>query len=180
MPICRLRVRPHDRGRRVRRATATSARIHSRGDSRNDAHRLATRGHGRQVGRVEPRESSKEKGWVRVQNSIGLGPLESAPEPDVWLARRDYSQGAPHGGGRAAGDRGGRDQPGFRSWREGRSVRRGRHRRLLDRRSGVPLDRSPPRPGRGRYRSVQTVTGDEPVHPLAAPEITLRPTDLQL
>ncbi|MCC6126254.1 MAG: Uma2 family endonuclease [Pirellulales bacterium] len=33
---------------------------------------------------------------VRVQNSIGLPELESAPEPDiVWVRKRDYSQGRP-------------------------------------------------------------------------------------
>jgi Uma2 family endonuclease len=38
----------------------------------------------------------KGKVWVRVQNSIALPSLESAPEPDiVWVARRDYSQGRP-------------------------------------------------------------------------------------
>jgi Uma2 family endonuclease len=38
----------------------------------------------------------KGKVWVRVQNSIGLPELESAPEPDLaWGARRDYSQGRP-------------------------------------------------------------------------------------
>jgi len=36
------------------------------------------------------------KVWVRVQNSIGLPELESAPEPDLaWVARCDYSQGRP-------------------------------------------------------------------------------------
>ena len=36
------------------------------------------------------------KVWVRVQNSIGLPSLESAPEPDIaWVARRDYSHGRP-------------------------------------------------------------------------------------
>jgi len=35
--------------------------------------------------------------WVRVQNSIGLPGLDSAPEPDlVWVARRDYSHGRPN------------------------------------------------------------------------------------
>lgn len=30
--------------------------------------------------------------WVRVQNSVGLIELESAPEPDlVWVARRNYA-----------------------------------------------------------------------------------------
>ena len=34
--------------------------------------------------------------WVRVQNSIGLPELDSAPEPDIaWVARRDYSKARP-------------------------------------------------------------------------------------
>jgi Uma2 family endonuclease len=38
----------------------------------------------------------KKKVWVRVQNSIGLPDLESAPEPDIaWVARRNYSRGRP-------------------------------------------------------------------------------------
>jgi Uma2 family endonuclease len=38
----------------------------------------------------------KGKVWVRIQNSIGLPSLESAPEPDLaWVARRDYSRGRP-------------------------------------------------------------------------------------
>ena len=36
------------------------------------------------------------RAWVRVQNSIGLPDLDSAPEPDIaWVARRDYSRGRP-------------------------------------------------------------------------------------
>ena len=38
----------------------------------------------------------KKKAWVRVQNSIGLPELDSAPEPDLaWVVRRDYSRGRP-------------------------------------------------------------------------------------
>ncbi|HLJ11298.1 MAG TPA: Uma2 family endonuclease [Planctomycetaceae bacterium] len=34
--------------------------------------------------------------WVRIQNSIGIPSLDSAPEPDVcWVRRRDYSTGRP-------------------------------------------------------------------------------------
>lgn len=36
------------------------------------------------------------KVWVRIQNSIGLSPLDSAPEPDIaWVARKDYSHARP-------------------------------------------------------------------------------------
>ena len=38
----------------------------------------------------------KKKAWVRVQNSIGIPILDSAPEPDLtWVARRDYRRGRP-------------------------------------------------------------------------------------
>ena len=38
------------------------------------------------------------KVWVRVQNSIGIPELDSAPQPDLaWVARRDYSRGRPVG-----------------------------------------------------------------------------------
>ena len=33
---------------------------------------------------------------VRIQNSIGIPDLESAPEPDIaWVVERNYSQGRP-------------------------------------------------------------------------------------
>ncbi len=36
--------------------------------------------------------------WVRIQNSIGIPALDSAPEPDVaWVNERDYSKGRPKG-----------------------------------------------------------------------------------
>jgi Uma2 family endonuclease len=36
------------------------------------------------------------KVWVRVQNSVGLPELESAPEPDLaWVARRNYARSRP-------------------------------------------------------------------------------------
>ena len=41
-------------------------------------------------------ELPKKKVWVRVQNSIGIRALDSAPEPDLaWVARRDYRRGRP-------------------------------------------------------------------------------------
>jgi Uma2 family endonuclease len=125
------------------------------------------------------RSLSREKGWVRVQNSIWLAPLESAPEPDiVWCARRDYSQGRPTADDvmlvievaetSLAFDRGEKSDlyaaAGIADyWIVD----------LVSRSIEVRRD-----PDRGRYRSVQTVAGDEPVHPLAAPEIALRPADL--
>lgn len=39
---------------------------------------------------------SKDRIRVRVQNSIGLPTLQSAPEPDLaWVVQRDYSGGRP-------------------------------------------------------------------------------------
>jgi Uma2 family endonuclease len=38
----------------------------------------------------------KKKVWVRIQNSIGIPGLDSAPEPDLaWVVRRDYRCGRP-------------------------------------------------------------------------------------
>ena len=38
----------------------------------------------------------RKKAWVRVQNSIGIPILDSAPEPDLtWVVRRDYRRGRP-------------------------------------------------------------------------------------
>jgi Uma2 family endonuclease len=38
----------------------------------------------------------KGTAWVRVQNSIGIPILDSAPEPDLaWVARRDYRRARP-------------------------------------------------------------------------------------
>ncbi len=40
----------------------------------------------------------KKTVWVRVQNSIGIAELDSAPEPDiVWVSRRDYRTTRPAG-----------------------------------------------------------------------------------
>lgn len=44
------------------------------------------------------RSLPKGQVWVRVQNSIGIPELDSAPQPDLaWVARRDYSRGRPTG-----------------------------------------------------------------------------------
>ena len=38
----------------------------------------------------------RRKVWIRVQNSIGIPILDSAPEPDLtWVVRRDYRRGRP-------------------------------------------------------------------------------------
>lgn len=34
----------------------------------------------------------EKSAWIRVQNSVGIPELDSAPEPDIgWMARRDYT-----------------------------------------------------------------------------------------
>ncbi len=43
---------------------------------------------------ILPRSAAR----VRIQNSIGIPALDSAPEPDIcWVRRRDYSKGRPLG-----------------------------------------------------------------------------------
>lgn len=40
-----------------------------------------------------------DKVWVRVQNSVGIPALDSAPQPDIaWVAKKDYTAGRPTGG----------------------------------------------------------------------------------
>ena len=113
---------------------------------------------------------------VRVQNSIGLPTLESAPEPDLaWVVQRDYSGRRPTAedvllvievaetslaydtgekaelyGAAGIGDYWVIDVAG-----RAIEVRR--------------------EPVGGRYRSLKTFTGEEEVHPLAMPEVFLRP-----
>ncbi len=121
----------------------------------------------------------KGKVRVRVQNSIGLLCLESAPEPDIaWVARRDYSQGRPtekdvllvievaesslqYDCGEKADLYAAAGVADY--WvvnLPGRSIE-------------VRRD-----PAEGRYRSVQTHTSDDEVRPLLVPEVVLRPSML--
>ena len=119
------------------------------------------------------------KVWVRVQNSIGLPELESAPEPDIaWVARRDYSQSRPTGAdvllivevahSSLSYDRGekaalyataGINDYWVVNLRDGR----------------VEVHRDP---SDGKYRSVEPLTGDDEVRPLAMPDMALRPGSL--
>jgi len=117
--------------------------------------------------------------WVRVQNSIGFAEFESAPEPDMaWVARRDYSEGRP-----AAAD----VLLVVEVAETSLSYDTGEKADLYaaagiadywvvnipDRSIEVRRD-----PSGGRYRSLETFTGDDEVRPLAAPEIALRPAML--
>ncbi len=114
---------------------------------------------------------------VRIQNSIGIPELESAPEPDVaWVVERDYSQARPTAAdvlliievadSSLAYDTG--EKAGLYAaagvadyW-----VVDTAHRWIEVRRD----------PAAGRYRTLNTYAGDDEIHPLAAPEIALRPS----
>ena len=119
------------------------------------------------------------KAWVRVQNSIGLPELESAPEPDVaWVARRDYSRARPvaadvllvievaesslaYDGGEKA------DLYAAAGIADYWVVN------LVER--TIEVRRKPADSG---FRSLQTHAGDDELRPLALPEIVLRPASL--
>lgn len=125
------------------------------------------------------RHLAQGKAWVRVQNSIGLPALESAPEPDLaWVARRDYSRARPTAAdvlllievaessleydcGEKAALYAAAEIADY--WVVN----------LIDRRIEVRRD-----PASGRYRSLKVYTGNEEVRPLAAPELALRPATL--
>jgi len=116
---------------------------------------------------------------VFVQSPIGLPGQQSAPEPDlVWAKRRDYSQRRPAGDevlllvevaeSSLEFDTGEKAElyatAGIADYwvvdLAARAVEVYRQ----------PLD--------GRYRSLQTFTGDDEVRPLAFPEVVLRPSAL--
>jgi Uma2 family endonuclease len=122
---------------------------------------------------------SSRQAWVRVQNSITLPSVESAPEPDiVWCARRDYSQSRPTADDvllvievaetSLAFDRGEKaDLYAAAGIADYWIVN------LVDR--AIEVRRTPEQ---GRYREVRTFAGNDAARPLAAPEATLRPAML--
>ncbi|OHB69596.1 MAG: hypothetical protein A2V70_13060 [Planctomycetes bacterium RBG_13_63_9] len=121
----------------------------------------------------------KSIAWVRVQNSIGLPSLESAPEPDLaWVVRRDYSDGRPtaedvllvievaetslaYDIGEKADLYAAAEIADY--WVVDCATR------------AIEVRRDPVA---GRYRSLRTHTGNDAVHPLAMPEMELRPSTL--
>jgi Uma2 family endonuclease len=123
----------------------------------------------------------KGKGRIRVQNSVGLPSLESAPEPDVvWVVKRDYSRGRPTSDdvlllievaeSSLAYDRGEKAdlyaQAGIKDyWIIN----------LSERTIEVRRD-----PGLDHYRWLQTYTGDDEIRPLAMPDVVLHPSQLGL
>jgi Uma2 family endonuclease len=130
------------------------------------------------------RDLPEGKVWVRVQNSIGLPGLESAPEPDLaWVRRRDYSSGRPtaedvllvievaetsleYDTGEKAELYAAAGTADY--WVVDVSARAIEVRRDHLRRCPVG----------GRYRGLKTHLGDDEVRPLALPDVALRPSTL--
>lgn len=125
------------------------------------------------------RNLPKGRAWIRVQNSIGLSGLASAPEPDVaWVARRDYSEGRPteedvllvievaessleYDCGEKA------DLYASAGIADYWVVN------LPERCIEVRRD-----PAGGRYRTLKTYAGDEEIRPLLAEDVVLKPSAL--
>ncbi len=115
------------------------------------------------------------RAWVRVQCSIGLPEVQSAPEPDLaWVGRRDYWEGRPtaedvlllievaetslaHDCGEKAELYAAAGIADY--WIVN----------IPDRSVEVRRD-----PHAGRYRSLKTFSGEEEVRPLAVPEVALQ------
>ena len=121
----------------------------------------------------------KGKVWVRVQNSIGLPILDSAPEPDlVWVARRDYSRGRPTGEdillvievaeSSLRFDLGEKAEMYAEASIEDYWVVNLRARSIVAHRG--PVD--------GSYGDIRIYTGSDEVHPLRIPEVGLSPAML--
>jgi Uma2 family endonuclease len=121
----------------------------------------------------------KRKVRVRIQNSIGLPAVESAPEPDVaWVVQRDYSGGRPVAedlllvievAESSLGVDTGEKADLYAAagigdyWVVDVAARRIEVRR-------EPLS--------GRYQFVRTYSGDDDLRPLRMPEVSLRPASL--
>jgi len=116
---------------------------------------------------------------VRVQNSIGLPELESAPEPDVaWVVAGNYSSGRPKGPrvllvievaeSSLRYDLGEKADLYAEAGLADYWVVN-----LVDR--TIEVHRNP---AGGHYQEIQTFRGDEEVAPLAKPDLALRPSML--
>ena len=125
------------------------------------------------------RNLPKGKAWVRVQNSIGLPSLGSAPEPDLtWVARRDYSSGRPTA----------RDVLLVIEVAESSLAYDCGEKADLYAAAGITdywVINLPGRsievrrqPGAEGYQSVQTHAGQHEIRPLAMPQLVLRPSML--
>ncbi len=116
---------------------------------------------------------------LRVQNSVGLPVLESAPEPDIaWVVQRDYTQARPTSAdillvvevaaSSLAHDTGEKADLYAAAGISDYWVVDLENRLIEVRRD----------PLAGRYRSMQTYSGDDEIHPLKLPEVGLRPVML--
>jgi Uma2 family endonuclease len=121
----------------------------------------------------------KREVWVRGQESIGFAELESAPQPDLaWVARRDYSEDRPTGADvlliiEVAETSLDYDCGEKADLYAAAGIQDYWVVNLRDRSIEVRRD-----PGTGRYRSLQTFTGDEEVRPLVMAGVALRPSML--
>jgi Uma2 family endonuclease len=125
------------------------------------------------------RNIPEHKVRVRIQNSIGLPILESAPEPDLaWVTRGDYAGSRP-----TAEDVLLLIEVAESSLTYDRGEKASLYARagiadywivnLAERSIEVRRD-----PGPDHYRSLQTYTGNDEIRPLAVPDIVLRPSML--
>lgn len=121
----------------------------------------------------------KGKAWVRVQNSIGLEELESAPEPDLaWVARKDFSQRRPSGADvllvvEVAASSLAYDCGEKADLYAAAGIRDYWVVALEDR--VIEVRRNPLN---GRYRSLDTYAGDKELRPLLVPEVAIQPARL--
>lgn len=122
---------------------------------------------------------SRKRARIRVQGSIGLSDVESAPQPDiVWVASRDYSARRPTA----------HDVLLIIEVAETSLAYDGGEKADLYAAAGIAdywvvnlPDRSVEvrrEPHASRYRSLQTFTGQAEVRPLGAPDVVLRPATL--
>lgn len=122
---------------------------------------------------------NRDQARVRVQQSVGLPALDSAPEPDIaWVSPRKYAQGRPQPAdvlliievseSSLAYDRGDKAamyaEAGIADYW------------IINLRDGVvEVHRDPQADG---YRDVAIYHGRDEVHPLAFPDVVLRPETL--
>jgi Uma2 family endonuclease len=116
---------------------------------------------------------------VRVQDSVGLPSLASAPQPDIaWVVERDYSRGRPTppdvllivevAESSLKYDCGEKAELYAEAGIADYWVVNVAERSIEVRRD----------PAAGRYRSLQTYQGDQEIRPLALPDAALRPAML--
>jgi Uma2 family endonuclease len=122
---------------------------------------------------------SSKQARVRVQSSIGLPQLESAPEPDLaWVTSRSYRTGRPTAAdvllvievaeSSLEYDRGEKAQ-----LYAGAGI--SDHWIVNVREQTIEVHRDPQA---GRYRSIETHSGQSEIRPLAVPTLAFRPSTL--